>query len=77
VLTLSIMFFTLGHKPHILFWSLKSCFIILSVQVFMVASMKITSFGDVVPCSVIGVDQRFKDAYCLHHQGDDGSSMFL
>jgi hypothetical protein len=29
-------------------------------------------FWNVVPCSIVGVDRRFTDAYCLHHQGDDG-----
>jgi hypothetical protein len=23
------------------------------------------------PCSLIGIDRRFRDAYCLHHQGDE------
>jgi hypothetical protein len=41
--------------------------------------MKIATFWDVVPCSLLGVDQQFRGAYCLHHQGihrpDDGGSM--
>jgi hypothetical protein len=37
----------------------------------MAASMKIRDFWDIVPCS-LGVDQRFRGAYCLdHHGGDD------
>jgi hypothetical protein len=28
---------------------------------------------DIAPCSLIGVDRRFRGAYCLH-QGDDGVS---
>jgi hypothetical protein len=32
--------------------------------------MKTRAFWDIVPCSV-GVDRRFRGAYCLHHQGDD------
>jgi hypothetical protein len=27
-------------------------------------------FWDVVLCSLIDIDRRFGDAYCLHHQGD-------
>jgi hypothetical protein len=32
--------------------------------------MKIRAFWDIAPCSIVKVDQRFGDAYCLHHQGD-------
>jgi len=32
--------------------------------------MKIRAFWDVAPCS-LGVDRRFRGAYCLHHQGVD------
>jgi hypothetical protein len=28
-------------------------------------------FWDVVPCSHVEVDRRFRGAYCLHHQSDD------
>jgi hypothetical protein len=31
-------------------------------------------FCDVAPCSQVEVDRRFRDVYCLHHQGDDGGS---
>jgi hypothetical protein len=31
--------------------------------------MKIRVFWGVVPCS-LGVDRRFRGAYCLHHQGE-------
>jgi hypothetical protein len=40
-------------------------------QVLTAASMKFRVFWDVAPCSLVGVDQRFTDAYCLHHEGDD------
>jgi hypothetical protein len=29
------------------------------------------AFWDVTPCSLAGVDRRFRGAYCLHHQGDE------
>jgi hypothetical protein len=32
--------------------------------------MKFKVFWDVLPCSQIDVDRRFRGAYCLHHQGD-------
>jgi hypothetical protein len=28
-------------------------------------------YWDVTPCSLTGVEWRFRGAYCLHHQGDD------
>jgi hypothetical protein len=50
-------------------------------QVLMAASMKFRVFWDVAPCSLVGVDRRFRDAYCLHQQGryhpDDGGSTYL
>jgi hypothetical protein len=39
-------------------------------QVLTAASMKIRAFSDVALCS-LGVDRRFRGAYCLHHHGDD------
>jgi hypothetical protein len=29
------------------------------------------SFCDIVPCSLVEVDRRFRGAYCLHHEGDE------
>jgi hypothetical protein len=40
----------------------------------MAAGMKMRAFWDVTPCSLVGVDRRFRGAYCLHHQGDESSS---
>jgi hypothetical protein len=28
------------------------------------------AFWDTVPCSLVGIDRRFRDAYCLHLQGE-------
>jgi hypothetical protein len=39
-------------------------------QVFMAASMKMAAFLDVELCSLIEADQHFRNAYCLHHQGN-------
>jgi hypothetical protein len=33
-------------------------------------NIKITAFWDIAPY-ILEVDQRFRGAYCLHHQGDD------
>jgi hypothetical protein len=30
--------------------------------------MKLKVFSDVLPCSQVVVDRRFRGAYCLHHQ---------
>jgi hypothetical protein len=32
--------------------------------------MKFRVFWDVAPCSHVEFDPCFRDAYCLHHQGD-------
>jgi hypothetical protein len=39
-------------------------------QVLTAARMKIRAFWDVAPCS-LGVDRRFKGAYCIHHHRPD------
>jgi hypothetical protein len=36
----------------------------------LTASMKMTVFWDVAPCSLIEIYRRYRDAYCLHQQGD-------
>jgi hypothetical protein len=35
--------------------------------------LKFIVFWDVLPCSKIDVDRRFRGACCLHHQGDPRS----
>jgi hypothetical protein len=42
----------------------------VSFQVLTATSMKMTVFCDVAPRSVVKIDGRFRDTYCLHHQGD-------
>jgi hypothetical protein len=32
---------------------------------------KMTALWDIVPYSLVEVDRRFRDVYCLHHQGDE------
>jgi hypothetical protein len=42
------------------------------------SGMKFRVFWDVVPCSHVEVDRRFRGAYCFHHHGDvDGGSTHL
>jgi hypothetical protein len=41
----------------------------LRFQVFTAARMKITVFWDLVPCSIVEIDRRFRGAYCFHHHG--------
>jgi hypothetical protein len=38
-------------------------------QVLVAVSMKFRVFWDILPCSQIDVDQRFRGVCCLHHQG--------
>jgi hypothetical protein len=56
---------------------LKESYLSVRFQVLTVASMKIRAFWDIAPCGLLGVDLRFRDAYCLHHQGDDGGNTHL
>jgi hypothetical protein len=45
---------------------------------FLAASgMKMKVFWNIVPCSLVGVDRRFRGAYYLLHHGDDGFSTHL
>jgi hypothetical protein len=37
-------------------------------QVLTAVSMKFRVFWDVVPCSYVEVDRRFRGVYCLHRQ---------
>jgi hypothetical protein len=42
--------------------------------------MKMAAFWDSVPSTVVEVDRRFSDGYCLYHQNnrtDDGGSNHL
>jgi hypothetical protein len=38
---------------------------------------KMTVFWGVAACSLLQIDRRFRDAYCLHYQGDNGSKTLL
>jgi hypothetical protein len=45
-------------------------------KVLTATSMKMTVFSDVAPCSLVDTDRRFRDAYCLHHQGIADRSIY-
>jgi hypothetical protein len=38
--------------------------------------MKFRVLWGVLPCSQVGVDQRFRGAYCLHHQLETYLALF-
>lgn len=42
---------------------------VLRFQLFTAACMAVTVIWDVAPCSLV-VYRRFRDDWCLHHQGD-------
>jgi hypothetical protein len=46
-------------------------------HVLTAASIKFTVFWDILPYSKIDIDRRFRGAFCLHYQGDDGGRMHL
>jgi hypothetical protein len=41
----------------------------------MVSSMKKITLWDIASCSLVEVDQRFRNVYCLHYQGDELSML--
>jgi hypothetical protein len=44
-------------------------------QVLMAARIKMRALWDIVPCILVGLDRRFRFAYCLHHQASETSSI--
>jgi hypothetical protein len=44
---------------------------------FRFSQRQVAVFWDVASCSLVDSDQRFRGAYCLHHQGNDGGSTLL
>jgi hypothetical protein len=43
-------------------------------QVLTAAATKMTALWDIVLCSLVEVDQRFRGVYCLHRQRDHRQS---
>jgi hypothetical protein len=54
---------------HLLPVHIRTCAAV-RFQVITAASMKFRILWDVLPCSQVDVDRRFRGAYCLHHQSD-------
>jgi hypothetical protein len=52
----------------------KKMFNDVRFQVLTAASMKMTAFWYMAPCSVIKADRRFRGAYSLHHRPHVGSA---
>jgi hypothetical protein len=42
----------------------------LRLKILTATSIKMTVYWDVVPCSLVEIDRRFRGACCLSHQGD-------
>jgi hypothetical protein len=38
-------------------------------------TLKMAIFWVVAPCSLVEFDLHFRDAYCLHHQGNDCNNL--
>jgi hypothetical protein len=49
----------------------------VTFQALTEESMKVKALWDIVPCSLVGVDRRFRDACYLHHHPDDEGSTHL
>jgi hypothetical protein len=47
------------------------------LEVLTPVTMKMAVFWIVAPCRLVWVYQHSRGLYCLHHQGDDGSSTDL
>jgi hypothetical protein len=47
----------------------------VTFQVLIAASMKVTTFGNVAPCSLVEVYRRFRCPNCHHYQGGDTVSI--
>jgi hypothetical protein len=74
-LCLFLSFFYYSYLCLYIFYSLH--YFIFLYNLFFVtfqgltaAIMKITVFWDVVPCSLVEIDRRFRGTYCLHHQSN-------
>jgi hypothetical protein len=53
------------------------CTTVVIFKVLVAMSMKMNVFWDVAQCNPVETDRRFRGAYCLHHQGDNGGSKHL
>jgi hypothetical protein len=65
-----------SFQVSFLFTYFGNSFITVLIQVLTAASMKMTVFWDLAPCSLVEDYRRFRSACCFHHQGDrpDGAT---
>jgi hypothetical protein len=59
---------TLKDLPNGLLHTHKTSYV--RFQVLTAASMKMSVFWDVPPCSLQGIDRSLRGSYCFHHQND-------
>jgi hypothetical protein len=67
-----------SYFVSILYYTEQSNYV--KFHVLVAAGMKMIALWDIVLCSLVEVDQCFRGAYCLHHQGvhtDEGGSKHL
>jgi hypothetical protein len=50
---------------------------IIAISGSLVASVNITACYDIALCNLVEVDRRFRGAYCLHQQVDEGSILHM
>jgi hypothetical protein len=55
-------------------WVQQPADIFMRFQVLTATSMKTSVLWDISPCTLVGIDRRFRGAYCLHNQGDKPAS---
>jgi hypothetical protein len=56
--------------PYYWFIDFVHCLLFQTEYFRNVASTEMTVFWDLVPCSLIEIDQSFRRAFCLHRQGN-------
>jgi hypothetical protein len=47
------------------------------ISAYTTTIIKFRIFLDIALCSHVEVNQRLRDAYCLHHQGNDGGTALM
>jgi hypothetical protein len=61
------------HCWETIFKNKFSSYSVYEISGFQGASMKMTAFWDIVQCTLVEVDRRFRGAYCLHLQFDSAT----
>jgi hypothetical protein len=58
-------------------WGIITDCLLFQIQVIMVTHMKTNVFWISAPFSLVENNIRFRDEYCLHHQGDERGCMYF